>query len=330
MLNNKSILITGGTGTLGQALVKHILANYKPRRLVVFSRDELKQTEMAQQFSDECMRFFIGDIRDLNRLRRAFNDVDMVIHAAALKHVNQAEYDCDEYIKTNVYGTQNVIDAAIDCEVEKVLLISTDKAVNPISLYGASKLTSEKLFVAANNMVGRRKTRFSVVRLGNIWGSRGSVIPYYKKLVAQGAEFLPVTDESMTRFFITSENASLFTLDCFTLMQGGETFIPKMPSIHLMDIVTAFGKKSKIVGIRPGEKLHETMCPVELADLVLDFGDYYVIEPTMKLVHNYDYAVYESDGYAVQAGIVGSDFKYDSQDNGVLTFDEVQQLIREA
>ena len=221
MLNGKSILITGGTGTLGQALVKHILANYKPRRLVVFSRDEIKQHEMAQQFDNECLRFFIGDIRDKDRLRRAFNDVDYVIHAAALKHVNQAEYDCTEYVKTNVCGTENVIDAAIDCEVEKVLLISTDKAVNPISLYGSTKLTSEKLFVAANNMVGKRKTRFSVVRLGNIWGSRGSVIPYYKKLVEQGEEYLPVTNRLMTRFFINSRDASRFTVDCFNMMQGG-------------------------------------------------------------------------------------------------------------
>jgi UDP-N-acetylglucosamine 4,6-dehydratase len=277
---------------------------------------------MAQQFSDECLRFFIGDIRDRDRLRRAFNDVDMVIHAAALKHVNQAEYDCTEYIKTNVYGTENVIDAAIDCEVEKVLLISTDKAVNPISLYGASKLVSEKLFVAANNMVGKRKTRFSVVRLGNIWGSRGSVIPYYKKLVENGAECLPVTNPSMTRFFMTSENAAVNVIDFLDLMQGGETYIPRMGSIVINSIVDAFGKRPEIIGLRPGEKLHETACQAELLNLTLDFGDHFLIKPTVKLVHAYDYT-WNGIGVPTKE-------PYISSDNWLYTVDEIKQLIKEA
>lgn len=327
MLNNKSILITGGTGTLGQACVKYILENYNPRRLIVFSRDEIKQHEMAQQYKNDCLRFFIGDIRDKDRLRRAFNDVDMVLHSAALKHVNQAEYDCDEYIKTNVYGTQNVIDAAIDCNVRQVLLISTDKAVNPISLYGASKLTSEKLFIAANNLVGTRITRFSVVRLGNIAGSRGSIIPLFKKLVQQGEERLPITDTRMTRLFITSEDAAKFTLRCFNLMQGGETFIPIMKSAYIADFAEALGKPFNIIGMRPGEKLHETMCPRELADLTYEFKDYYVIIPTMNLVHNYNYAFSLEDecGY-----LVHPTYQYDSQHNDYMRIPEIQELFKEA
>lgn len=327
MLNDRSVLITGATGTLGQACVKYILDNYNPRRLIVFSRDEIKQNEMAQRFNNECLRFFIGDIRDKDRLRRAFNDVDMVLHAAALKHVNQAEYDVDEYIKTNVYGTQNVIDAAIDCNVEKVLLISTDKAVNPISLYGSTKLTSEKLFVAANNLVGKNETRFSVVRLGNIAGSRGSIIPLFKKLIEQGEEHLPITDTRMTRLFITSEDAAKFTLRCFNLMKGGETFIPIMKSAYIADFAEALRKPFKVIGMRPGEKLHETMCPRELANLTYEFKDYYVITPTMNLVHNYNYSFsYEDEmGY-----LVHGNYQYDSQHNDFMSIPEIQALFKEA
>lgn len=332
MLNDKSILITGGTGTLGKALTKHILENYNPRRLVVFSRDEIKQHELAQEFDHECLRFFIGDIRDKDRLKRAFQDVDMVLHCAALKHVNQAEYDCDEYIKTNVYGTQNVIDAAIDNEVEKVILVSTDKAVNPISLYGSTKLTAEKLFISANNLVGSRYTRFSVVRLGNIWGSRGSVVPYYKNLIKQGVHFLPVTDKGMTRFFITAEESAKFTIDCLLyLMKGGETFIPKMKSARITDIVDAFRKEPGIVGMRPGEKLHETMCPEELLNLTLEFQNHFVIKPTVKLVHDLDYTMSYTD-YEKGEMETGQDAEseYNSMINKFLTVEEIRRMIEEA
>lgn len=324
MFNDKSILITGGTGSFGNECVKYILTNYKPRRLIVFSRDEIKQNEMAQQFKNECLRFFIGDIRDLPRLNRAFNDVEYVLHAAALKHVNQAEYDPDEYLKTNVNGTQNVIEAAINNEVKKIILISTDKAANPISLYGSTKLTAEKLFIAANNMVGKRETRFSVCRFGNISGSRGSVIPYFKKLVSDGADHLPVTDPLMTRFLITAKEAVKFTLRCFFLMQGGETFCPKMSSIVIHDLVKAFGKQCKIVGIRPGEKLHEIMCLSELDYLTLEFRNYFVIKPTMKLVHNYNYEV-SLEGE--RAAFVGPEFQYNSLKNRFLKVDEIKELI---
>lgn len=326
MLNGRAILITGATGTLGQALTKHILENYNPRRLVVFSRDEHKQNEMAQEFDHECLRFFIGDIRDKDRIKRAFNDVDMVLHCAALKHVNQAEYDVDEYIKTNVYGTQNVIDAAIDNEVEKVILVSTDKAVNPISLYGSTKLTSEKLFVSANNLVGKRKTRFSIVRLGNIWGSRGSVIPLFKKLVEQGHEYLPVTDPTMTRFFLTSKDAADFTIDCIKLMVGGETFVPKMPSASVNDIVKAFGKIPNIIGMRPGEKLHETACPEELLPLTLEYSGFYLIQPTVKLVHDYNY-LWSNKGCG-KCKLSGK--SYASNVNDFLTVEEIRRMIGEA
>jgi len=324
MFNDKSILITGGTGSLGSQCVKHILANYKPRRLIVFSRDEIKQNELTQQFSDECLRFFIGDIRDLSRLNRAFDDVDFVIHTAALKHVNQAEYDPDEYLKTNVNGTQNVIEAAINNEVKKVILISTDKAVNPISLYGSTKLTAEKLFIAANNIVGKRETRFSVCRLGNISGSRGSVIPYFKKLVSDGVDYLPITDPNMTRFLITAEEAAKFISRCFNLMQGGETFCPKMSSIIIHDLAKAFGKPCQIVGIRPGEKLHEILCLAELDYLTLEFRDYFVIKPTMKLIHNYNYEISKDSEHAA---FVSSKFQYDSLRNQFLRIKEIKELL---
>ncbi|MDA3909475.1 MAG: UDP-N-acetylglucosamine 4,6-dehydratase (inverting) [Sulfurimonas sp.] len=284
MLNAKNILITGGTGSFGKKFTQIILKKYKPNKIIIFSRDELKHFEMAQEFNNRCRRYFIGDVRDADRLKKAMKDVDYVIHAAALKHVPIAEYNPMECIKTNINGAQNVIDAAIDNNVEKIIALSTDKAANPVNLYGATKLASDKLFVAANNLVGGQKTSFSVVRYGNVIGSRGSVIPYFKKLLDNGATKLPITDIKMTRFFITLEDGVNFVLSSFIRMQGGEIFIPKIPSMKIIDLANAMAPNlpNDIVGIRPGEKLHEIMCPADDSHLTLEFDDHYVITPTIQ------------------------------------------------
>ncbi len=239
VFNGKNILITGGTGSFGKKYTEILLQNYTPNKIIIFSRDELKQYEMAQQFKESCMRFFIGDVRDVERLKRAMDGVDYVIHAAALKHVPIAEYNPMECIKTNINGAQNVIDAALECSVQKVIALSTDKAANPINLYGATKLASDKLFVAANNIKGTKKTQFSVVRYGNVLGSRGSVIPYFKKLIEEGATELPITEAEMTRFWITLEQGVHFVLKNFARMQGGEIFVPKIPSMKMIDLAHA-------------------------------------------------------------------------------------------
>ncbi len=284
MFNNKSILITGGTGSFGKKFTKTVLERFKPHRLIIFSRDELKQFEMQQQFNARCMRYFLGDVRDSKRLMQAMKGVDYVVHAAAIKQVPAAEYNPMECIKTNINGSQNVIEAAIENEVEKVIALSTDKAANPINLYGATKLASDKLFVAANNVVGTGKTRFACVRYGNVLGSRGSVVPFFKKLVAEGAEHLPITHQEMTRFWITLQQAVDFVLINFQRMQGGEIFVPKIPSVNIMDLAKAYAPdlNTKIIGIRPGEKLHEIMCPADDAHRTLEFGDHYVLAPTIK------------------------------------------------
>ena len=286
MFDSKSILITGGTGSFGKKYVKTLLERYKPRRLVVYSRDELKQYEMQQVFNDPCMRYFIGDVRDRARLTQAMQGVDFVIHAAALKQVPAAEYNPMECIKTNVYGGENVIHAALANEVQQVIALSTDKAANPINLYGASKLASDKLFVAANNMAGGHRTVFSVVRYGNVVGSRGSVVPFFRKLISQGADELPITDELMTRFWITLQQGVDFVLKNFERMHGGEIFVPKIPSVRIVDLARAMapGLRHKVVGIRPGEKLHEVMCPADDSHLTLEFSDHYVIAPTITFV----------------------------------------------
>ncbi len=291
MFNGKAVLITGGTGSFGRECVKTILARYKPDRLVVFSRDELKQYEMAQQFGGEEMRYFIGDVRDRDRLRQAFNGIDYVIHTAALKQVPAAEYNPMECIKTNVHGAENVIQAAIEDGVKKVIALSTDKAANPINLYGASKLASDKLFVAANNIAGKAVTRFSVVRYGNVFGSRGSVVPLFKKLIGEGATELPITDNRMTRFWITLEQGVEFVLKCITRMQGGEIFVPKIPSVRIIDIAKSMAPKLpvKIIGIRPGEKLHEVMCPLDDSHLTLEFDSHFVIRPSINMSNPMDY-----------------------------------------
>lgn len=291
MLDNKTILVTGGTGSFGREFTRAVLARYNPKRVIIFSRDELKQYEMAQEFDHSAMRFFIGDVRDKERLSRAMNGVDFVVHAAALKHVPIAEYNPMECIKTNINGAQNVIDAAIENGVSKIIALSTDKAANPVNLYGATKLASDKLFVAANNLVGKDDISFSVVRYGNVIGSRGSVVPFFKKLIASGAAELPITDEKMSRFFITLEQGVEFVLKNFMRMQGGEIYVPKIPSMRIVDMARALAPNlpHKIVGIRPGEKLHEIMCPADDSHLTLEFDDHYVIKPTIKFTNKTDY-----------------------------------------
>ena len=284
IFNNKNILITGATGSFGQKCIKTLLKKYKTNKIIIFSRDEQKQYEMSQIFSDieyPSLRYFIGDVRDRHRLERACAGVDIIIHAAAMKHVTASEYNPTECIATNIDGAQNVINAAILNNVSKVIAISTDKAANPINLYGATKLCSDKLFVAANNLAGKHNTRFSVVRYGNVIGSRGSVIPFFKKLVSEGATKLPVTDINMTRFVINLQEGVDFVLNCLPKMSGGEIFVPKLSSIKILDLVTAFVGKNNynVIGIRPGEKLHEVMVPREESLNCIDMQDYYIIQP---------------------------------------------------
>lgn len=310
MFDNKAVLVTGGTGSFGQAFVATLLERYQPKRVVVFSRDELKQYEMNLRFDGPMMRYFIGDVRDGSRLKEAMREIDYVVHAAALKHVPAAEYNPMECIKTNINGAQNVIEAALDNNVEKVVALSTDKAANPINLYGATKLASDKLFVAANNIVGKRASRFSVVRYGNVVCSRGSVVPYFRELLAQGIDRLPITDERMTRFWITLQQGVDFVIDSFARMHGGEIFVPKIPSIRIIDLAESLapGMPHEIVGIRPGEKLHEIMCPADDAHLTLEFEDHFVIRPSIQMSHRKDYEinVLRERGRAVAQGFVYS------------------------
>lgn len=278
ILGNKTVLVTGGTGSFGKKFIKKALEE-NVKKVIVFSRDELKQYEMKQEFKDERIRFFIGDVRDKDRLNRAFDEVDIVIHAAAMKHVDACEYNPFEAIKTNIHGAQNIIEAAIDRGVEKVIALSTDKACSPVNLYGATKLASDKLFVAANSYVGDKKTRFAVVRYGNVVGSRGSVVPFFKKIRHTGV--IPITDERMTRFWITLDQGVQFVLDNLERMQGGEIFIPKIPSMKVTDLAKAIAPECEIeiIGIRPGEKLHEAMIMEDDARHTVEFDDYYVIQP---------------------------------------------------
>ncbi|MES2324947.1 MAG: UDP-N-acetylglucosamine 4,6-dehydratase (inverting) [Pseudomonadota bacterium] len=329
MFDNKTILITGGTGSFGKQYVKTIFARYKPKKVIIYSRDELKQYEMAQTYNAPQMRYFIGDVRDQARLKQAMDGVDFVIHAAALKHVPVAEYNPMECIKTNIYGAENVIQAALASGVEKVIALSTDKAANPINLYGATKLASDKLFVAANNMVGERRTRFSVVRYGNVVGSRGSVIPFFQKLLAQGVTELPITDERMTRFWITLQDGVDFVFKDFERMHGGEIFIPKIPSATILDLAKAMAPDLplKIIGIRPGEKLHEIMCPFDDSHLTLEFHDHFVIKPSISFALEVDYAKNNKG----EAGTpVPDGFEYNSGTNPeFLNVEQITKLIKE-
>lgn len=329
MFNNKAILITGGTGSFGQQFIRTLMKHYSPSRVVVFSRDELKQFEMQQEFQQPCMRFFLGDVRDRDRLIQALRGIDYVIHAAALKQVSAAEYNPTECIRTNINGAENVINAAIENQVNKVIALSTDKAANPINLYGATKLVSDKLFVAANNIAGGHRTRFSVVRYGNVVGSRGSVVPFFKKLIAAQAEALPITDERMTRFWITLEEGTHFVLKSFQRMQGGEVFVPKIPSVRIADLANAMAPHlpTKAVGIRPGEKLHEVMCPRDDSHLTLEFQDHFVIRPaiTFNFTADYSHNLLRETGSAVPQG-----FEYDSGTNPhFLSREEISDINRQ-
>lgn len=329
MFDGKSILITGGTGSFGRQYVKTILARYEPQRLIVFSRDELKQYEMQQEFDAPCMRYFLGDVRDRERLVQALRGVDVVIHAAALKQVPAAEYNPLECIKTNIHGAENVIHAALANEVEKVIALSTDKAANPINLYGATKLASDKLFVAANNMSGGHPTQFSVVRYGNVVGSRGSVVPFFNKLIADGSDHLPITDERMTRFWICLQQGVDFVLQGFQRMCGGEIFVPKIPSVRITDLATAMAPElpQRIVGIRPGEKLHEVMCPADDSHLTLEFADHYVLRPTIRFsARNNDFTCNQ---LGERGAPVAGSFEYHSGTNPhFLTIPEISQFNR--
>lgn len=314
MFNNKSILITGGTGSFGKKYTEILLSEYNPKKIIIYSRDELKQFEMSQVYDAPYMRYFIGDVRDPERLKEAMQSVDYVIHAAAQKQVPAAEYNPMECIKTNIYGAENVIKAVLSNNVKKVIALSTDKAVNPINLYGATKLASDKLFVAANNMVGARKTRFSVVRYGNVLGSRGSVIPYFQKLISEGAKELPITHEKMTRFLITLEQGVRFVLKNFERMQGGEIFVPKIPSIYMTELAKAMAPdlSLKIIGIRPGEKLHEIMCPSDDSHLTLEFDDHYVLCPTIQFAYKTNFL---ENAIGEKGKFVEQGFEYNSGNN---------------
>lgn len=326
-LDGASILITGGTGTFGTGFIRAVLRRYRPARLVVFSRDELKQHNMQHdpEIADRgCMRFFIGDVRDAQRLENAMRDIDYVIHAAALKQVSTAEYNPFECIHTNVLGAENVVQAAIRCGVRKVIALSTDKAANPINLYGASKLASDKIFVAGNNMAGSVATRFSVVRYGNVLGSRGSVVPHFRRLLDAGEAELPITDEKMTRFWIPLEHGVAFVLSSLELMHGGEIFVPKIPSTNLLTLVRAIAPeaRTRVVGIRPGEKLHEIMISADDARTTVDLGDRFAIKPA------YQWWGDESPQSEVHGEPVPEGFVYASDRNDdSLTVDQLRSLL---
>jgi UDP-N-acetylglucosamine 4,6-dehydratase (inverting) len=327
MFNGKSILITGGTGSFGQKFASRIISQFKPRRVIIYSRDEYKQYLMRDKFRkyDDFLRYFIGDVRDEKRLYRALNGVDVVIHAAALKHIPAAEYNPIEAVKTNIIGAKNVINACIDLGVEKVVALSTDKAANPINLYGATKLVSDKLFISANAYVGSKKTTISVVRYGNVSGSRGSVIPFFKKLIEKGEKILPITDFRMTRFWITLDQGVDLVFRAINEARGGEIYVSKIPSFKIIDLAKAMKPDAKLkqVGIREGEKLHEVMITVEDARLTYDYGDHFIIYP------NFDWWVFK-EHFKKGGKKVKDGFKYSSDNNNQwLSTNDLKKKIKE-
>lgn len=329
--NNKVILVTGGSGSFGKKFITTVLNCSKPKKLIVYSRDELKQYDMSNELSKyhKVMRYFIGDIRDRERLNTAAKDVDFIVHAAALKQVVSSEYNPMEAIKTNIYGAENVINAAINNNVEKTIALSTDKAVNPLNLYGATKLSSDKLFIAANNIVGKNKSQFSIVRYGNVVNSRGSVIPLFKKLIEDKSKYIPITHKDMTRFWITLDQGINFVAECYSLMIGGETFIPKIPSIRIVDLakVMAPNIKQKIIGIRPGEKIHELLCPMESSYHTLNFKKYFVITPSIEM--KYLFNDYKKNKFNEIGKTVPQNFKYESGTNSnFLSLKQIEKIIR--
>lgn len=329
MLNNKSILVTGGTGSFGQKFIEVLLKKYRTKKIIIYSRDEQKQFLLQQKWKESKsspIRYFIGDIRDLDRLSLAMNEVDIVIHAAALKHVHLAEYNPFEVVKTNVLGAQNVISAAMNNNVEKIIALSTDKASSPVNLYGATKLTSDKLFIAANNYKGKKKIKLSIVRYGNVMGSRGSVIPHF--LEKKQKEVFPITDQRMTRFNITLEEGVNFVLFCLGKMMGGEIFVPKIPSYRIMDLAKAISAKAKFkfTGIRPGEKLHEQMISQSDALNTISFKNHFVIAPNSKFIswNKKKYLKQNKDGKGCSDG-----FSYNSATNkNFLTVSQLKSLIK--
>ncbi|MGE4062692.1 MAG: UDP-N-acetylglucosamine 4,6-dehydratase (inverting) [Rhodospirillaceae bacterium] len=333
MFDKTNILITGGTGSFGRKYTETLLKRFSPNKIIIYSRDELKQSQMQQDFPQDCMRYFIGDVRDRDRLSMAMSGVDYVIHAAALKQVPAAEYNPMECIKTNVNGAENVIHAALAHSVKRVIALSTDKAANPINLYGATKLCSDKLFVAANNLVGNdRPTRFAVVRYGNVVGSRGSVVPLFQRLIQQKADHLPITDERMTRFWITLQQGVDFVLENFRRMRGGELFVPKLPSIRITELAKAMapGMPIRVIGIRPGEKLHEVMCPSDDSHLTLEFDKHYVIRPAITFWGGNN-PTYDSDALGDKGRDVVEGFEYNSGTNPhFLTAEQIREFHKEA
>jgi UDP-N-acetylglucosamine 4,6-dehydratase len=338
MLNNKTILITGGTGSFGQAFVNKVLKKYKLKKIIIYSRDEYKQYEMKKLFNDNeirYLRFFLGDVRDKGRLFQALRGVNYVVHAAALKHVSFAEYNPMEFIKTNVNGAENLINACIEQKVEKVIALSTDKAANPVNLYGATKLASDKLFIAANNITGfniskSKKTSFSVVRYGNVLNSRGSVVPLFFQFKKKKSKFLPITHKEMTRFWISLEDSVNFVLKSFEKMIAGEIFIPKLSSVRVIDIAKAIAPnlENKIIGIREGEKIHELMCPNETAHLTLEFLKFFVIFENKEKLLRYNFICKKNQKEIGRA--VTQNFEYNSLNNKkFLNVSEIKKILSE-
>ncbi len=327
LFNNKSILITGGTGSFGNAMVEYLSKNFKPKKIIVFSRDELKQSIMAQKFKSDIFRFFIGDVRDLDRLNMAMRDVDLVIHAAAMKQVEISEYNPLECIKTNINGAENIINASINNNVKKIIALSSDKAVSPLNLYGATKLASEKLFIAANNIT-KGENIFSIVRYGNVSGSRGSVIPLFLKMLKEKKYILPLTNEQMTRFFILLEDGVKFVLNSFNRMQGGEIFIPKLKSFYIKDLISAVSKnnKKKIIGIRPGEKIDEIMFSKDESRSVIEFKDHYIIPPLINLTIRKNF----KRNKMKEIGESLNKFEeYSSGNNKFMTVSEIRKVLKQ-
>ena len=330
MFNNKNILITGGTGSFGKKFIKVLLKKYKPKRLVIFSRDELKQYELRKKLEPKhkCLRFFLGDVRDVDRLDLALNGIDFLVHAAALKQVPAAEYNPTEFIKTNILGAQNIVSASIKNNVKKVIALSTDKASNPINLYGATKLVSDKLFISANNYVGKKNVSFSVVRYGNVINSRGSVIPFFLDLNKEKSKYFPITDKDMTRFLISLEGGVDFVLNSFKRMRGGEVFIPKIPSAKIADIALAINPKlkQKIIGIRPGEKIHEVLFSSDEAHQVIEFKNYYTLTPTIESFGE-KFINYRKDISGEKGKFIKKGFEYSSKTASLLSINDLKKMI---
>lgn len=328
--DNKSILITGGTGSFGQAFTKHLLQNSKPKKVIIFSRDEFKQYTMSQEINHPSMRYFIGDVRDYSRVEAALENADFVVHAAAMKQVEASEYNPTECIRTNIQGAENIIRAALYHEVKKVVALSTDKAASPINLYGATKLVSDKLFISANNITGHKETEFSVVRYGNVIGSRGSVIPLFKSLISQGEKKLPVTHEEMTRFCITLDQGVDFVSKTFIRMHGGEIFVPKLPSMKITDLASIMSPTSEyeIIGIRSGEKIHEIMIPYDETRLTVEYPNFFLIKPSIDLFT--DHSVYSSTANKEKAKNDKINYEYSSGTNSqFLKSNEIMDLIND-